>query len=568
MKKINKLKYFLPFAAIAALVITFSAFDNADKNRQVMAALDKDHTNKAAELVNSRRAHNFEKVNLFTVNNSQMRNVSNAVNRSAILNVDKSVLKSLNENRREQLQLDIPYADNKTIQLELVRVNLIPTGFKIKTPTGSEDYTGGVYYQGIVKGDENSIATVSIFKDDIISIVSTNEGIYNLGAITDDNKKNTNDYIFYMESDLTKANDFVCHVPDTYSEFNRAGNNHVIPTGTRSATTSPVRMYYIADYQMYTDRGNNTQSVANYVSAVFNQVRLLYQNESIGLEIAPTMFVYTSADPYRTFTTSQTEEILKEFGKNTKNNFDGDLAQLLSTRTPLTGAIAWVNVLCQSYEPGSQSGRYAYCQIENNYSNIPVYSWTIEVMAHETGHNFGSMHTHSCVWPTVSGQIDSCYTSEGGCVSGTRPNPNGTIMSYCHIPQGGGINFTLGFGPLPGDTIRLRYSQALCVDSALNSSENPLAFKLLQNYPNPFNPTTNIEFALPNEGMVTLRIYDVTGREIATLINSQFYNVGIFSYNLDASSYNLASGLYFYKLDVTRDNNSVYSEIKKMVLVK
>ena len=188
------------------------------------------------------------------------------------------------------------------------------------------------------------------------------------------------------------------------------------------------------------------------------------------------------------------------------------------------------------------------------------------VITHETGHNFGSMHTHACVWPTNSGQIDSCHESEGGCVSVVRPINNGTIMSYCHIL--GAINLTRGFGPLPHDTIVERYNQAICLDNPINSSETPVAFKLSQNYPNPFNPATNIRFALPQDGFVTLKIYDVTGREIASLINNQYYSVGFFSVTLDATALNLASGLYLYKLDVKRDNNSVYSEIKKMVLIK
>ena len=139
-------------------------------------------------------------------------------------------------------------------------------------------------------------------------------------------------------------------------------------------------------------------------------------------------------------------------------------------------------------------------------------------------------------------------------------------MSYCHL--NGAINLLRGFGSLPHDTIVDRYDKALCLDNPLNSSEFPLAFNLLQNYPNPFNPSTNIKFALPQDGLVTLRVYDVSGREVAKLINSQYYPIGIFSITLDASTLNLASGVYLYKLDVSRDNNSVYSEIKKMVLVK
>ena len=68
-----------------------------------------------------------------------------------------------------------------------------------------------------------------------------------------------------------------------------------------------------------------------------------------------------------------------------------------------------------------------------------VYKRQVEVMAHETGHNFGSNHTQACVWPSLPGgnigAIDSCVDAEqGSCFSQTRPNPNGTItVSYTHL---------------------------------------------------------------------------------------------------------------------------------------
>ena len=97
------------------------------------------------------------------------------------------------------------------------------------------------------------------------------------------------------------------------------------------------------------------------------------------------------------------------------------------------------------------------------------------------------------------------------------------------------------------------------------SSEIPNQFSLSQNYPNPFNPSTKIKFDLPAVGQrhafdVRLIIYDVLGREIATLVNEEL-NPGMYEVTWDASSY--PSGVYFYKL-VTQD----FSETKKMVLIK
>ncbi len=88
-------------------------------------------------------------------------------------------------------------------------------------------------------------------------------------------------------------------------------------------------------------------------------------------------------------------------------------------------------------------------------------------------------------------------------------------------------------------------------------------FRLNQNYPNPFNPVTKISFTVPENyiGLVTLKIYDITGKEIKSLTNDLRSNNGYFEVDFDGSK--LASGVYFYKL--TAGN---YSDIKKMMLIK
>ncbi len=91
--------------------------------------------------------------------------------------------------------------------------------------------------------------------------------------------------------------------------------------------------------------------------------------------------------------------------------------------------------------------------------------------------------------------------------------------------------------------------------------EIPTAYTLKQNYPNPFNPTTTIEFAIPKSGMVSLKIYDVAGREITSALNTML-NPGLIKYTFSGSSY--SSGVYFYRLVV--DGKVI--DTKKMVLVK
>jgi hypothetical protein len=96
------------------------------------------------------------------------------------------------------------------------------------------------------------------------------------------------------------------------------------------------------------------------------------------------------------------------------------------------------------------------------------------------------------------------------------------------------------------------------VENEENSS--PYEFELSQNYPNPFNPSTNISFTLPEAGIVSLKVYNVLGQEVATLANQRFGS-GSHSLSFDASL--LSSGVYIYRLQA---GNKV--QTKKMLLVK
>jgi predicted acyl esterase len=89
-----------------------------------------------------------------------------------------------------------------------------------------------------------------------------------------------------------------------------------------------------------------------------------------------------------------------------------------------------------------------------------------------------------------------------------------------------------------------------------------LSFSLSQNYPNPFNPVTNIKFTIPEnfDGNVTLKIYDLTGREVASLVNGVLTS-GIYEQQWNASNY--SSGIYFYRLQAGK-----YSDVKKLMLIK
>ena len=96
--------------------------------------------------------------------------------------------------------------------------------------------------------------------------------------------------------------------------------------------------------------------------------------------------------------------------------------------------------------------------------------------------------------------------------------------------------------------------------TGVNDNTQPFTFKLNQNYPNPFNPTTTISYTIPKSSYVTLKVYDILGNEVSTLVNGE-KSAGNYQLKFDGSK--LASGVYFYR--ITAGNKT---DVKKLLLTK
>ena len=132
-----------------------------------------------------------------------------------------------------------------------------------------------------------------------------------------------------------------------------------------------------------------------------------------------------------------------------------------------------------------------------------------------------------------------------------------------NLADGSNLTFDL----LPGSEFVDAKGAALNSSSLLVPEVNftsPSTFAVKQNYPNPFNPSTTIDFSLPESGNVTLTIYNITGQEVAKLVNG-VQNAG--SHKVVWNASNLSSGIYFYRLNFDGSNKK-YSDIKSMVLLK
>ncbi len=104
----------------------------------------------------------------------------------------------------------------------------------------------------------------------------------------------------------------------------------------------------------------------------------------------------------------------------------------------------------------------------------------------------------------------------------------------------------------------LSFGPALGVDEPRTSL--PSGFELSQNYPNPFNPTTKVSFAISHSSFVTLRVFDVLGREVATLVN-EVKQPG--DYTVGWNAVGIASGTYLYEL-----RSGTFSQTRKLILAK
>ncbi len=161
---------------------------------------------------------------------------------------------------------------------------------------------------------------------------------------------------------------------------------------------------------------------------------------------------------------------------------------------------------------------------------------------------------------TNTAALDEIYPS----VSVTGNTPTAISITYQLSECPGSTSFTNTTTPTcPVWQIYRKYNPETggIIGISNISNEVPNGFSLKQNYPNPFNPNTKIRFSVPKASNVSLLVYDVTGKLVATLANNQAVTAGVKEVEFSAS--NLASGIYFYTLKAGE-----FTETKKMILVK
>ena len=153
---------------------------------------------------------------------------------------------------------------------------------------------------------------------------------------------------------------------------------------------------------------------------------------------------------------------------------------------------------------------------------------------------------------------NSSYTSNTSVVS--TPSSGRNVHNHIDLSTGDGCTGITSAGSTYTDLPKLCLEVTPATGTELIGTTVPETYSLSQNYPNPFNPTTKINFAIPKQGFVNLKVYDILGRVVKNLI-SEVKAAGYYSVDFNASE--LSSGVYFYKVDVNG-----FTDVKRMVLVK
>ncbi|MBI1382399.1 MAG: hypothetical protein GC161_15080 [Planctomycetaceae bacterium] len=214
-----------------------------------------------------------------------------------------------------------------------------------------------------------------------------------------------------------------------------------------AAPTCNLRECSIAietDFQLNQVFGGDVVAQAAHVASLLAASSARYEEQIDTILTFPYIQFYTSpSDPWSVpdFVGS-TSDMLNEFASAWSGNVPAGarLGHFLSGAS-LGGGVAYLNAICD----GSQQVSFAVSANIDGQVPFPIavgpFNWDFVVFTHETGHNFGSPHTHS-----YSPPIDTC--AQGGCVN------NGTIMSYCHLCPGGMTNITTFFHPTVVDVMK------------------------------------------------------------------------------------------------------------------
>ncbi|TDR42581.1 reprolysin family propeptide [Tahibacter aquaticus] len=433
------------------------------------------------------KADSLRAVELFSARSSERASsdpsVQLAVSSGTLLDLDLASIAELQRSQPSSITLRLPTRERGTVELELFAQDIFAADYRV-TASGGEDTSTikrGLHYRGMVKGEKQSFAAVSVFDNEIIGTFSTpTEGNWVVGKLEGLNRNHR--HIVYAESALLDKKGAPSCAMDSSDRENFAtfwdepnetasastlnappkaveanGSDRSSGSGSVNAleTVKCATEWLETEYDIYQNRGS-LQATTNYITGVFNNSATLYANSGISLRLQQS-YVWTTNDPYNG---SASVANMNSFQNYRASSFTGTIAQLLTFRSIGGGVAAGLSGICNASRRASMSTS----GVNAAYSTVPTYSWTVDVVTHEAGHLLGSNHTHACVWNGNGTAIDGCGAPEGSCPRPGIPSNGGNIMSYCHLTNVG-TNFNRGFGTQPSAVIRNRIESAGCLSN-------------------------------------------------------------------------------------------------------
>jgi hypothetical protein len=404
-----------------------------------------------------------------------------------LLKLDRTAAEGIVASRSERINLELPETAESVRAMELRRFDILKPGALTVAGTETGDAPVSVRdrfvsYLGDFGSNERRLWSLSLGTHGVVGMFEVDDETYVLGSLKGMDGFTAEDYILYPVSALKSQPSYECgseafEVTDRIEQMMASSRGRNFEPLTSELLD--VTMAIESDYQTFVFFGGSVEDATSYLLALMSTVSALYLRDiNCRLSVGYTRVWSVEADPYSDSPPSSST-LLNEFRNYWNANMQGvprTTAHYISTRNQGLGGVAWLDVLCESLTGGYG---YAFSDIQNGaLIGLPTYSWQVMVVAHETGHNFGSPHTHSCSW---NPPIDTCYVGSetsgcyfGPCQVGQTCIPRlGYIMSYCHLTSGG---IQLYFGQQCSDLMRSYAEIASCVGN--------VASGLVVGYPN------------------------------------------------------------------------------------
>jgi len=401
----------------------------------------------------------FNKKHLFSVS------VERGLEDVTKLTLNQDQLNALYSSTETNFSLDLPGDDGSFYTLFLNEVNIFTKDFFISDGTNILDIPNSKHYFGVVEGYESSEVNINIYQNMISGVIRFNSKVIELVRETVDI---TSSYLLAKPRSKTPFN--------CLTDTNQKIGENIQQQISRAPSTNCARIYFDVSNSITNFFGGNVATTTAYIQDVFANVALVYINDP-DVEVVlflNGMTVYTSAPPFTLdlngYSTYRSSNLIANVG----------IYNFVQFVPGVFSGVAWLGTFCQP--PSGIAGPFTFNNLDSadvvggtGTIPYPTYSWTLKVLTHEMGHNFGSNHTFDCVWTGPSGPNESlggCGVTgdSGSCILCTGSSPIGgcfqpgetgyfyssngstgfsgqTIMGYCNP-------MPLRFGPQPGAVIR------------------------------------------------------------------------------------------------------------------